>query len=581
MADRIIPKTRNTYEFNRSSAEERLYNALKAAVVDKGFTVIHSLKLRESEADFIILHRELGILLIEIKSGRWQFRNGKIMNDSGVEKDPEKQLKDCTRCVKEIITKLKLPKAQNGQGAEYAEICHLLWMPDTEETEGFRETGFLKKENLYLEKLYNAASEKEEIKDKIYKKWKSISKGRTALSDASLDKIANALCPEFCVADSREWAWKRTRALQNRLAARQEALLSLLKNQKRAVIRGGAGTGKTWLALKKARQLAEETGDGVCFTCFNDILRNDTDKQFAEYNNITVADLFEQYGIDPMDDTIPDKQEEIAKRIREREFPWRHVIIDEAQDFKYNVLEALFNCCADRDGFFLAFYDPNQLVHFDRTGKNWLQEDHPATAGVTLSRNLRNTAQIARTAEGYAELSTGYAQDTLQGMQPRVWLPREGEKAFDTAARILRRYEEDGLTPNNTAVLTMLGWDKALKELSDQPENLGELAIGDRILKRDPSLDLFADKSLIFTTVRKFKGMEADHVIILHAGEKLFTHSNTVEQLFYTACSRACLYLDTVLTPEAAREFLIRAGGRELTPELAEELLKMKAEICL
>ena len=169
-----------------------------------------------------------------------------------------------------------------------------------------------------------------------------------------------------------------------------------------------------------------------------------------------MADLFEQYGIDPMDDTIPDKQEEIAKRIREREFPWRHVIIDEAQDFKYNVLEALFNCCADRDGFFLAFYDPNQLVHFDRTGKNWLQEDHPATAGVTLSRNLRNTAQIARTAEGYAELSTGYAQDTLQGMQPRVWLPREGEKAFDTAARILRRYEEDGLKPYNTAVLTML-----------------------------------------------------------------------------------------------------------------------------
>ncbi|MBQ9358208.1 MAG: ATP-binding domain-containing protein, partial [Abditibacteriota bacterium] len=145
----------------------------------------------------------------------------------------------------------------------------------------------------------------------------------------------------------------------------------------------------------------------------------------------------------------------------------------------------------------------------------------------------------------------------------------------------LRRYEEDGLKPYNPAVLTMLGWDKALKELSDQPGSLGELAIGDLTLKRDPSLDLFAEKSLIFTTVRKFKGMEADHVIILHAGEKLFAHSRSEEQLFYTACSRACLYLDTVLTHKAAREFLRLAEGRELTPELAEELLKMKAEICL
>ena len=53
-----------------------------------------------------------------------------------------------------------------------------------------------------------------------------------------------------------------------RLTEQQFAVLDRLRRQRRVSISGGAGTGKTVLALEKARRLARE-GSGVLLTCFN------------------------------------------------------------------------------------------------------------------------------------------------------------------------------------------------------------------------------------------------------------------------------------------------------------------------
>ncbi|NJO76961.1 MAG: DEAD/DEAH box helicase family protein [Leptolyngbyaceae cyanobacterium RM1_406_9] len=45
-------------------------------------------------------------------------------------------------------------------------------------------------------------------------------------------------------------------------------MLNILRYQKRAAIIGGAGTGKTLLAIEKAAQLAE-SGLRVLFVCYN------------------------------------------------------------------------------------------------------------------------------------------------------------------------------------------------------------------------------------------------------------------------------------------------------------------------
>ena len=94
--------------FNGSTAEEDLYYAFKNDVADKQWFVIHSLPLHESEADFLVFHRELGILLIETKSGNYHTRDGKIFCDNDKDTiDPLKQLKSCETSVKLFLKEKK------------------------------------------------------------------------------------------------------------------------------------------------------------------------------------------------------------------------------------------------------------------------------------------------------------------------------------------------------------------------------------------------------------------------------------------------------------------------------------------
>ena len=52
------------------------------------------------------------------------------------------------------------------------------------------------------------------------------------------------------------------------LTEQQNSYLDLTANQQQAVFTGGAGTGKTTLAVEKAKRLARE-GNCVLFVCYN------------------------------------------------------------------------------------------------------------------------------------------------------------------------------------------------------------------------------------------------------------------------------------------------------------------------
>jgi hypothetical protein len=60
-------------------------------------------------------------------------------------------------------------------------------------------------------------------------------------------------------------------AIRIQLTQQQSRILRGIGARKRAAICGGAGTGKTLLALEKARQLAETTGETLLL-CYNHLL---------------------------------------------------------------------------------------------------------------------------------------------------------------------------------------------------------------------------------------------------------------------------------------------------------------------
>ena len=62
-----------------SAAEEKVFKALKRTLTDPSFTVLYSVpwvtrkdchaSVREHEADFVIVHPQLGLLVVEVKGG--------------------------------------------------------------------------------------------------------------------------------------------------------------------------------------------------------------------------------------------------------------------------------------------------------------------------------------------------------------------------------------------------------------------------------------------------------------------------------------------------------------------------------
>ncbi|MEI6425311.1 MAG: nuclease-related domain-containing protein, partial [Lentisphaerota bacterium] len=95
---RMIPA--ECSQHTNSPAEEKLFDVLKISL-DEGWTVFHSFntlarnrekKLIDCEIDFLIFHKELGLLSLEVKGGQISFRDGYwLQNGWNLEKGPVEQ----------------------------------------------------------------------------------------------------------------------------------------------------------------------------------------------------------------------------------------------------------------------------------------------------------------------------------------------------------------------------------------------------------------------------------------------------------------------------------------------------------
>lgn len=77
---KMIPK--NEMNFNRSIGEKEVYNSLKK--LDDEYIVFHSIRWENrnkynicGEADFIVIHPQKGIVVIEVKSGEIELKDQK------------------------------------------------------------------------------------------------------------------------------------------------------------------------------------------------------------------------------------------------------------------------------------------------------------------------------------------------------------------------------------------------------------------------------------------------------------------------------------------------------------------------
>ena len=354
------------------------------------------------------------------------------------------------------------------------------------------------------------------------------------------------------------------RALENEDAAdiltdRQAVILDAIQLLTRVEIRGGAGSGKTFMAIEQARRLANR-GQRVALLCYSHGLasylkritstwsRRQQPGYVGEFHalgiawgaaegpaeserNAAAAQFFEH--------DLPAQMLELANGLPDGH-RFDSVVIDEAQDFADSWWEPLLAAMRDPEtGGIYVFSDEGQRV-FDRKGTPPIP-----LVPLILEQNIRNTRQIGRAFEPLVD----HPMRLLGADGPDVrFVPCTRDNAFDVGDDQIEALLNDGWRPEDVALLTTG---------SRHPEQIARQTEGNAAY-----WDSFWDAEQVFYGhVLGFKGLERRAVVLIVNDKSVFERS---PERLYVGLSRARDQLVVCADPA----FIAEVGGRDLVRRL-------------
>lgn len=526
-------------EDNFSYGEREVFKALKEKL-SNDYTVFHSIRWNArnekntvvwGESDFTVFHPKKGIIVIEVKSGGIECINNKwnyIRTDNGERhsmKNPLKQADKSKYRFIDLIDDLFIDCPENDK--KYCMVESAVWFPSVKnrDTIGTLPMEFhneitlledaLKKPQSYIESLFD-----------FYEGYK-----HTNLDEKASEKIKDAFAPHYQVMPSLRSKRIVREEMFLRLTKEQNYLLEYLDEQRTAAIQGTAGTGKTLLAIEKAKRLAK-TGK-VLFLCYNKFLREylreqkETNKKL--YENIEFYSLpklaCEKLHVPKIDlDGILDYLESYD----DYEWEYKHIVIDEGQDFKQNQIERLSDIALLQDGAFYVFFDKNQFVQ-GYEYPDWLRD---AECRLILNTNCRNTLAIANTSGKPVKIKPNVKRKSVPGDMPCFYINGSENEVKKRITKLIDEYRINEYSYENIVILTVKTEESSI--LKDT------VRLGNHNILKERS-----NRGVLFTTARKFKGLEADAIIIVDVDSDTFKDIEN-KRLFYVGGSRAKHKLDIV-----------------------------------
>lgn len=528
---KMIPS--NEDDFNSSFGERQVFSALRDGLPND-YTVFHSFRWNKrnqngriewGEADFTVFHPKYGFLVIEVKSGgivldngQWQYERSD--NHERFEmKDPLEQANRTTYIIKELVEGV-LP---NG---DYCWVEPIVWFPSISDRSLISDMP-----NTYHPEIVFmdwALTNTKQAIDNAYQFYDSAR--RTKLSGESAKMIIRTLAPAFSAVPSLGALYAEQEHRFLRMTTEQNGLLDYLEEQPTAVVQGSAGTGKTLLAVEKARRLSGDSK--VLFLCFNRFLMEDLRLKNQGYNiafyNLPSLVLREARLADsPSDSDIAEylnHYDEIGN------WDYEHIIVDEGQDFNDEHLNILATIAGLQGGVFYVFYDKNQLVQ-RRELPDWIKN---AECRLVLRRNCRNTHTIATTAGRPIDVDPVLWEKSPAGTKPNFYITNNDSELIAKLTELISKYISEKIPIEQIIILTAKTEDRSLLA------NVNKIGKWSLTNSRK-------DAGIFFTTARKFKGLEAAAVIVVDIDATTFS-TQEERNLFYVGASRAKNFLDIVTT---------------------------------
>lgn len=521
-------------ECHEWSHEDVMFDELNQLPED--YYVFHSFEIvtikggqvLESETDFVIFHPKKGLICLEAKAGQVKYENGYWQYGSG------KRMKHDGPYIQAKRNKWYLKDYMIEHGLEYecnnCKKLHAVWFPDVPES-NFRGTTLPGEGDIRITLTADSFGHIQECIDKIFE-FDGQDKCTTNLSEKSVQKILErVLAPSFNLISLQQVEQERNKNVFKRMLREQVALLNYLDEQNNAIINGLAGTGKTVMAIEKARRHSEKD-EKVLFLCYNTFL-NEHLRETYPYPHVsyyTVAGLSQK-----LCEKVDYKalQEKLTQMFLEGIFPYQHVIIDEGQDFgkeeidEVEIIELLRENAIDneeRKGTFYLFYDKNQMVQSKKAPK-YIEE---ADCKLTLYRNSRNTENIALTSLRLlgSNKAPKLYPDAVMGDLPEIGFCSTKEETIALLNSEIDKYIDAGY--NSITILTC------------KTEECSIIADCCKDSKYN-----YKRGYVKFTTCRKFKGLESDVIIVVDIDKDTFADEG--EQLMYVGTSRARFKLSCVV----------------------------------
>tara|TARA_R110000851_G_scaffold333511_1_gene514223 strand:+ start:2881 stop:4530 length:1650 start_codon:yes stop_codon:yes gene_type:complete len=525
---RLLPE--NVYRFE-SNAEKKIFAVLGKSSSDG--VALHSINLPEheykqwSEADFVIVSKR-GILVLEVKGGRvacnsgvWEYTNryGEVHRKS---EGPYMQAKSARVALQKrlegIVETALLRKINFGFGVMFPDILyanHGVEIPT---------------EAIY-DARHHEAGEVEAWVRRLYKFWEQENHKTSWLEEYEVDKLVKAIRPEFDLVPAISSRVGDMHREQVRLTERQYQLLDIMLVQSRVLVQGGAGTGKTFLAVEASRRLVA-LGKKVLFLCrspvfawvmqsrlansFVNVLSLDSAKELAENNNLPQFDV---------------------------------LVVDEGQDLldidSIEFVDSIIGGGLER-GHWLFFMDSNnQGSLYERYDNDVL--GYLAGSGVPfpLNFNCRNTKEIALQTMVYTGADIGKCVVNSAGLPVETYSYQTREQLASRLNDLLAEWvDQQGVTPGHITVLSPLDFNESIVSM-----------LNSRWRRRFYVIDnnfggTWHDSMLTFSNVVDFKGLENRYVVLVDL--EGFTATREDISMLYVGMTRSSCFL-FMAVPDAIR----------------------------